>query len=109
METDIKCAECGKRTLNFDLGGVYYLADNPSKTVIVENKIICPKCSKDISSGKCLVKGNDLLIKFVAANISLEVGKVPNHLQMILPLTNEEEYNIFKNKSQSKLKLVEKF
>jgi len=109
MQIDIKCAECGKRTLKFDIGGVYYLSTEPSKTVIVENKIICPKCAKDISSGNCLVRGNDLLLGFMAANISLEIGKVPKHLQKILPLMNREDYEIFLRKSKGKLNLVEKF
>jgi hypothetical protein len=108
MQIDIKCSECGKRTLNFDIGGVYYLVSEPSKTVIVENNIICPKCSSDISSEKCLVRANELLISFVAANISLETGKVPKHLQKIFPCLNMEEYKIFEEKAKSKLRLVEK-
>ena len=105
MEIDIKCAECGKRTLKFNLGGVYYLVDKPSETVIVENTIIC---SKDISSGKCMVKGNDLLMMFLTANICLQTGKVPKHLQKILPL-NKPEYEILKNKAKARVMLEEKF
>jgi len=109
MEIDIKCSECGKMTKNFDIEGVYYLVENPSSTFIVEDKIICPKCGKDISNKKCLVKGKDLLIKLLVANLCLMEGRIPEHLSKILPLTNKRDYKIFKEKAKAKVKLVEKF
>jgi hypothetical protein len=109
MEIDIKCLECGKGTRNFELGRAYYLIDNPSETFIVENNIICPKCKKDISNEKCLVKTNELMMKLVVANLCLSDGKVPKHLSKTMFLNNKEDYEIFKGKGKAKPKLVEKF
>ena len=49
MRIDIKCSECGKVTRKHEIGGVIYCVDKPKYEVIVTNKIICPKCRKDIS------------------------------------------------------------
>jgi hypothetical protein len=53
----VKCLECGKRTMNFELGDVFYRVDDKSSTkgekdVLVKDPIVCPKCKKDISDGK---------------------------------------------------------
>ncbi len=108
MEADIKCSECGKATRNFELGEIFYLPENASESIIVKNKITCPKCGKDISDRKCRVKQNDLLMRLVTANISISCGDVPEHLKGAYPLL-KKDYDLIKNKCQSKLNLVQKF
>lgn len=108
MEVDIKCSECGKITRRFELGEMFYLPENASESIIVKNKITCPKCGKDISDRKCMVKQNDLLMRIVTANISLSIGDVPEHLKGAHPLL-KKGYGLIKNKCISKLNLVEKF
>lgn len=107
MEMGIKCSECGKGTRNFELGEIFYLADNASKSIIVKDAIICPKCSKNISNEQCMVKENDLLMKFVTANICLSCGEVPKHLQGAFPLS-KRTYGLVKGKCKSRPKLVGK-
>ena len=108
MEIDIKCLECGKGTRNFELGEVFYLADNASKSIIIKNAIICPKCSRDISNGECMVRENELLMMFVTANLCISCGDVPAHLKGAYPL-QKRDYEMIKNRCKAKPKLVEKF
>ncbi len=60
METDIKCGECCKGTRHFKLGKIFYSTDNLSETIMGKNRTICPKCKKDISNKKCLVKTHEI-------------------------------------------------
>ena len=106
MEIDIKCSECGKGTRHFDLGEIFYLPDNASETIIVKDAITCPKCGKDISNKKCMVRANELLMRFVAANLYMSVGDVPKHLKGAYPL-GRRDYDLAKGKCLSQLKLVE--
>ncbi len=108
MEIDIKCLECGKGTRKFGLGDMFYLLENASETLIVKNDIICPKCKKNISDEKCLVKTNELLVKLATANICLSVGDVPSHLQGAYPV-RKKDYDLIKNKCKARLKLVDRF
>ena len=91
--------ECGKGTLKFELGEIYYLLDKPLASIIVKNKIICPKCKKDISDEKCMVKQNYLLMKFITANISLDCGGIPPHLKGAYPL-RKKDYEIIKSQTK---------
>ncbi|MDI6738579.1 MAG: hypothetical protein QME12_08795 [Nanoarchaeota archaeon] len=105
MQIDIKCAECGKMTRKFELGNVCYSVENPSETFRVVNKIICPKCKKDISNEKCLIEQNELLFSIMAANIGLWVGaSVPRHLRGI-----KMAYRADLIKAKSKPLLVKRF
>ena len=108
MEADIKCALCGKGTRRHELGEIFYLAENASSSVIIKDPIICPKCSKDISDGQCMVKANDLLMKFVTANICTNIGDLPHHLKGAYPLA-KKDYNLVKDRCAGSLNLVEKF
>ena len=108
MEANIKCFECEKITRNLELGKLFYLKDNPSKSLIVKDKIICPKCKKDISDNKCIVKSNELLMKFITANLSISSGSVPNYLKGAYPLM-EQDYYLIQKKCFSKLRLVKRF
>ena len=107
MQIDIKCSLCGKGTRNFELGEIFYLADDVSKSIIVKDTIICPKCSKDISNGQCMIRENELLMRLVTANLCLSDGDVPNHLQGAFPL-NKKDYRFVNDKCKSRLKLVRK-
>lgn len=107
MEADIKCSECGKITRNFELGEMFYLPEKASESLIVKNKITCPKCGKDISKNKCMVKQNDMLMRFVTANICTRLDDVPDHLKGAYPLL-KKDYDLVKDKCASRLKLVQK-
>jgi len=108
MESDIKCLECGKITRNFELGETICNIDKPSKTILVKEVIICPKCNKDISNEKCALKTNDTLMRLVAANISISIGSVPKHLKRAYSLETKIYYQ-HKSLFNSKPKLVDKF
>ena len=110
MQADIKCADCGKMTLHFELGELYYDVNKPSTTVVVKNEIICPKCKKNISDKKCLVKENDFLMSLVAANISLGMKDfgVPSYLRGAIPL-GKQQHSIIVPQCKAQLQLVEKF
>ena len=108
MESDIKCLECGKITRKVELGKIFYALESPSKTILIENTIICPKCSKDISNGKCALKINETLMKLVAANISISIGEIPEHLSGTYYL-NKKEYEKTRMICKSKPKMVSKF
>ena len=103
MEMDIKCLECSKGTRKVKLGDIFYLPENPSETLIVKNYIICPKCKKDISDEKCLVKTNELLMMLVTANICMSLDDVPKHLQGAFPL-RKRDYDLVKDNCQARLK-----
>ena len=108
MEIDIKCLNCGKGTRHFELGSIYYMLEKPSETLAVKNLIICPKCRKDISNEKCVVKANELLMRLVTANICLSVGEMPKHLQGAYPL-RKRDYDLVKDNCQARLKMVDRF
>ncbi len=113
MQIDIKCMECSKMTRYVELGQIYYDIDNISESVAVKESIICPKCKKDISQGKCLVKQNYFLMSLLVANISLigEAKKefsVPQHLQGSIPL-KKQQYQSIARHCKAIVKLVEKF
>ena len=107
MEMDIKCLECGKGTRKVELGYIFYLPENASETLIVKNDIICPKCRKDISDEKCLVKTNELLMMLVTANICMSLDGVPKHLQGAFPL-RKRDYDLVKDNCQARLKMVDR-
>ena len=110
MQTDIKCANCGKMTRHFELGEIYYDVEKPSSTVVVKNGIICPKCKTDISDKKCMVKINYFLMSLVAANISLGMGELdfPPHLRGAFPL-RKQQHSIIAPHYKAQLQLVKKF
>lgn len=108
MQIDIKCLECGKGTRGFELGEMFYLPEKPSETLTVKNAITCPKCKKDISDEKCMVKINELLMRIVTANICLSAGDVPPHLQGAYPLRTRD-YDLVKDNCQTRLKLADRF
>lgn len=108
MESDIKCLECDKITRKVELGETICNIDKPSETILVKEVIICPKCNKDISNGKCALKTNDTLMRLVAANISISIGSVPKHLMRAYSVDNNIYRNV-KSAFKSKPKLISKF
>ena len=108
MEIDIKCMECGKGTRKFELGGLFYLEDKPSETVVVKNTIICPKCMKDISDGRCIVKTYDFMMSLITANLCRSCGDVPKHLRGAIFL-QKKDYNLIKDSCKSRLNIAVRF
>jgi len=66
--------ECGKKTMNFELGDVFYRLDDKNSTesendVLVKDPVVCPKCKKDISDGKCEVNSTYFHLALITADI----------------------------------------
>ena len=78
--------------MNFELGDFFYRvgAENPTEgeiNVLVKDPVVCPKCKKDISSGKFEIDSKDFLITMISASIC-RLGKLrgnkfetPSHLR----------------------------
>lgn len=74
--------ECGKRTMNYELGDVFYRVDDKSSTesendVLVKDPVVCPKCKKDVSDGKFEINSTDFLIAMTTASIC-RIGQLKN-------------------------------
>jgi len=99
-------------TRHFELGRVFYEIAKTTKPVLVEKKIICPKCKKDISEGKCMAKSNYFMMSIIAANIFQEPrkkhGGLPHHLQGSVRIRNQD-LKMFEQFCKARLKLVDKF
>lgn len=79
----IKCMECGKRTMNYELGDVFYRVDDKSSTkgendVLVKDPVICPKCKKDISDEKFEISSSDFFLAMITAGIC-RIGQLKGH------------------------------
>jgi hypothetical protein len=109
MEANIKCMECKKGTRHFELGLLIYDLANSDNSLLIKDAIICPKCKKDISNQKCMVKTNEIMMSMIAANLcrSSKIS-VPMHLRNTYPL-DKKNYNAVKSQFKSKLYLVDKF
>lgn len=112
MELEIKCMECGKRTRHFEIGPAAFTAGEGEKEVIVRDSIVCPKCKKDISNGKCVTGGGQFLISLIALAAGMlgereGTFKVPPHLRN-MALVSKENYEILRKQSKASIKLVEK-
>ncbi len=109
MEIDIKCTECGKMTRNFELGKLFYIPNHVKESVVILDAVICPKCKKDISNEKFLVKESYFFMRLITANVCLSMGETPDHLRVALPVFNQGEYAILKEKCKSRPTFVMKF
>jgi hypothetical protein len=79
----IKCMECGKRTMSYELGDVFYRVDDKSSNegendVLVKNPVVCPKCKKDISDRKFEINSRDFLLAMITAGIC-RIGQLKGH------------------------------
>lgn len=113
MEIEIKCLECGKRTRRFEIGPAAYNVESISDEILLKDRIICPKCKKDISDGKCVAQRGEFMISLMAITIGLIANKedsfeLPNHLRRFAP-ANNEQYNKLKEQSHARIRLVDKF
>ena len=108
--------ECGKRTMNYELGDVFYRVDDKSSTesendVLVKDPVVCPKCKKNISDGKFEIKSTDFHLAMITAGIC-RIGRLkghgfatPAHLRGGHSL-NPVDFEKMKQKCRSKPKLV---
>ena len=113
MRADIKCADCGKMTRHVELGELYYDIDDALQTVVVKERIGCPKCKADISDRRYMVKKNYFFMRIFAANFLLmgeaeERFTVPQHLQGVIPL-EKQQHNIIAPQCKARLQFVKKF
>jgi hypothetical protein len=112
----IKCIECGKRTMNYELGDVFYRLDdeNPSEDgndVLVKDPVVCPKCKKDISDGKFELNSTYFHLSLITADFC-RIGQLkgqeietPAHLRGGYSL-NPADFEKMKPICRSKPKLV---
>ncbi|MCZ7402871.1 MAG: hypothetical protein O8C61_11680 [Candidatus Methanoperedens sp.] len=112
----IKCMECGKRTMNYELGDVFYRLDDKSSTerendVLVKDPVVCPKCKKNISDGKFEINSTDFHLAMITASIC-RIGQLkghkfatPAHLRGGYSL-NPADFEKMKHICRSKPKLV---
>jgi uncharacterized CHY-type Zn-finger protein len=108
MELDIKCMDCNKQTRNYEIGRLFYVLEKPKIRALVEKQIICPKCRKDISNEKFMIKESQLMWSLITANICKQIDDVPSHLEGVTRI-DERGYDIMKEKCKSIPNLVEKF
>src|SRR3989338_5136497 len=111
MEIEIKCLECGKRTRRFEMGPAAFTADG-GKEIISKDKIICPKCKKDISNGSCITPSGMFMISLLGLTMGM-IGekkgafKIPPHLRGMAIVT-KENFEVLKAQSKASIKLAEK-
>ncbi len=109
METDITCLECGRGTLRFNLGQVYYSPEIEHGNILVAKAVICPKCGKDVSDKRFAVNGPRVMAGILAAMISLSIREtVPPHLRGIV-LFHPPQYAEIRRKAKAIPKLVRSF
>src|SRR3989338_10717380 len=100
MQTDIKCMECDRITRNFELGKLFYTPSKPSESIVIENLVVCPKCKKNVSNRKFLVKENEFLLSLATANMCMSVGDIQTHLKGAFPV-DEHKYDSIKMRCAS--------
>lgn len=111
MDLEIKCLECDKRTRHFEIGpAVFTLGDN--KEILLRDNIICPKCKKDISEGKCVTPSGMFMIFLMALTMGMMGEKegnfqIPPHLRGIA-IVSKENYEALKKQSKASIKLADK-
>ena len=94
------------------MGTVFHSINNPVESVLILEPIFCPKCEKNISGEKCLIKRNEFGFSLAAANILRLTDKksadIPQHLQNAFCVT-QQDFEQLKRICNSKPKLVQKF
>ncbi len=110
MELEIKCLECNKRTRKFEIGPAIFTAADGGKEILLKNSIICPKCKKEISNGKCITPSGMFLISLMALTIGMigekdKTFKIPPHLKG-MAIVSKENYEVLKNQKKSFIKIV---
>lgn len=111
MKLEIKCLECSKRTKRFEIGPAAFASDGV-REILLKDNLICPKCKRDISEGKCITHGGIFMISLMAITMS-RIGEkegsshVPEHLRGMAIVT-KENYDRLKVQSKASIKLVEK-
>ena len=112
MELEIKCLECGKRTRRFEIGPAVFTADG-CKEILLRDTIICPKCKKDISNGKCITPSGMFMISLMAITMEMMAGKESNHFEMPphlkgMAIVSKEDYEVLEKKSKASIMHVDK-
>ncbi len=80
--------------------------------ILLREKIICPKCKRDISSGKCITPSGMFLISLIALTIGMIGEKegnlhVPPHLSGMAIVT-QGNYDTLKGQSKASIGLVDR-
>ena len=109
MDLEIKCLECGKRTRHFEIGTAAFTTDG-YKEILLRDPIICPKCKKDISNGKCITPSGMFMITLMAIIIGMKGEKdgyfnLPSHLRGLVIVT-KENYEVLIKQSKASIKLA---
>lgn len=112
MDLEIKCLECGKRTRHFEIGPAVFTPDG-EKEILLRDNIICQKCKKDISKGKCVTPSGMFMISLMAITMKMMAEKDGSHFELPLHLRNlavvsKENYEFLKKQSKASIKLLAK-
>ena len=111
MELEIKCLECDRRTRRFEIGPAAF-TPNGDMGILLKDNIICPKCKKDISEGKCVTPSGTFIISLMALTMGMIGEKegnlqIPPHLRGMAIVT-KENYDALKKQSKASIKLADK-
>ncbi len=112
MNLEIKCLECTQRTRHFEIGPAAY-TPNGDQGILLRDNIICPKCKKDISEGKCITPSGIFMISLMAITMKMMAEKDDSHFELPPHLRNmavvsKENYEFLKKQSKASIKLVAK-
>ncbi len=111
MELEIKCLECKKRTRRFEIGPAAFALGGDNK-IVLRDTLICPKCKRDISNGKCITPSGMFMISLMALMICMIGEKegnlhIPPHLTGMAIVTGET-YTTLQKQSKASIKLADK-
>ncbi len=111
MELEIKCLECGKRTRRVEIGPAAFTMKKDSE-ILLRDSIVCPKCKKDISHGKCITPAGMFMISLMAITMAMIGQKegnfqLPPHLSGMAIVT-ENDYSVLQKKCRASIKLAKK-
>lgn len=112
MDLEIKCLDCGKRTRHFEIGPAVFTPGD-DKEILLRNNIICPKCKKDISEGKCITPSGMFMISLMAITMEMIAEKRGDHFELPphlrgMAIVSKENYEALKKQSKASIKLAEK-
>lgn len=112
MDLEIKCLDCDKRTRRFEIGPVVFTPED-NREILLRDNIICPKCKKDISEGKCVTPSGMFMISLMAITMEMMAEKdgsrfkLPPHLGG-MAIVSKENYEALKKQSKASIRLVDK-
>jgi hypothetical protein len=107
MQATILCLECNKQTVHFELGQILYCQQTPTESFLVKNRILCPKCKKDVSDQRFAIGERETLMQLIVVNMLMASKEpVPSHLRGVI-LATRTGYDQLKADFYARPKLVD--